>query len=93
MKINITQIERCLPENIIMEVWFNANKTVGGITVNLDESIKFMRGEDSPIMVEYIDVTMEMVLSWINATDLEERLDNEITKLNNPATAMGLPWE
>jgi len=92
MEININQIERCLPENIIMEVWYTANKTVDGVTANADESIKFSRNDDSATFINYDDVTMEMVMSWINSTDLEVRLDYEIVKLNNPATALGLPW-
>lgn len=92
MEIIINQIERCIPENIIMEVWYTANKTVDGVTADVDESIKFLRNDDSAPLISYDDVTMEMVLSWINSADLEARLDYEIAKLKNPATALGLPW-
>jgi len=92
MELNITQIERCLPENIIMEVWFTSSKSEGDITAHINESIKFIRDENSAPMVDYDSVTEEMVLGWITNTDLEERLDFEINKLKNPATSKGLPW-
>ena len=75
-----------------MEVWFDSSKTVDGITANLSTSMVFSRNENSPAMIEWADITEAIVKGWITNNGLETMLDNELRKINFPATAFGVPW-
>ena len=93
MNITITKIERCLPENILMEVWFDSSKTVDSVTATLSTSFHFMRNENSAAMIAWADITEDIVKGWITDRGLEDMLDDELRRINNPPTAFGLPWE
>ena len=92
MNITITKIERCLPENILMEVWFDSSKTVDGVTATLNTSFKFGRDENSAAMIAWADITEVIVKGWIASKGLEAMLDDKLRQINNPPTAFGLPW-
>ena len=92
MDITITKLERCLPENIIMTVWFDSSKTVSGVTATYTSSIIFSRNEDSPTMIDYEDVTEAIVKQWITDKGIEDILDDKIRQINTPPTAFGFPW-
>jgi len=92
MNITITKIERCLPENIVMEVWFDASKTVDGVTATLSTSFQFLRDAHTS-MIAWADITEAIVKGWITDRGIEDMLDDELRKVNNPPTTFGLPWE
>ena len=92
MNITIIKIERCLPENIVMEVWFDASKTVDGVTATLSTSFQFMR-DGNTSMIAWADITEAIVKGWITDRGIEDMLDDELRRINNPPTAFGLPWE
>ena len=92
MDITITKLEHCLPENIIMTVWFDSSKTVSGVTATYTSSIIFSRNEDSPTMIDYEDVTEAIVKQWITDKGIEDILDDKIRQINTPPTAFGFPW-
>ena len=92
MDITITKLERCLPEKIIMTVWFDSSKTVSGVTATYTSSITFSRTGDSPTLVEYEDVTEAIVKQWITDEGIEDILDDKLRQINTPPTAFGFPW-
>ena len=44
-------------------------------------------------MIAWADITEAIVKGWITDRGIEDMLDNELRKVNNPPTAFGLPWE
>jgi hypothetical protein len=91
MIIQIIQLNRSLPDSIVITIDYRITKGLSSITGIID--IPSPTGEPIP----FADLTEEIVTGWL-ADNLDfEQIEANLTERNdeitNPTSARGLPWQ
>ena len=100
MKINIAQLERHLPDGVVMTAHWTATKTDGDYGAGDYGSISLpTKDQSDPTFVPYDQLTEAQVIEWVKKAmgaeqlaELEANLDSQIKALKNPTQAAGVPW-
>ena len=100
MELKIKQIDRALPDGMVLSVHWTATKTENDYTASVYGSVVLPAKEPSdPTFVDYEDLTQEQVIEWVKEAIGEEKMasleDNMATQIEaqkTPKTASGLPW-
>jgi hypothetical protein len=100
MDMKIVQVERALPDGVVMTAHWNASKTDGEFTASAYGSIGLPAKDPSdPTFVAYEDITEAQVIEWVKAVmgeeqvaALEANLDGQIEAQKHPTQASGTPW-
>ena len=101
MKMKIAQLERHLPDGVVMTAHWTATKTDGDYGAGAYGSIQLPEKDPSdPTFVAYEDITEAQVVEWVKkamgeeqVAQLEANLDSQIEALKNPTQAAGVPWK
>ena len=100
MEMKIAQLERALPNGVVMTAHWNASKTDGDYTASAYGSLGLPAKDPSdPTFVAYEDITEPQAVQWVLDTmgeeavaALEANLDGQIEAQKNPTSASGTPW-
>jgi hypothetical protein len=100
MNIQITQLERILPNSVIYMVHWNVNQTDGKFTACVYGSSNLpFKDPSDPTFILFDQLTEEQVKQWVIDTMEEEQvkslqasLASQIEAQKNPVTATGVPW-
>jgi len=100
MEMKIAQLERHLPDGVVMTAHWTADKTDGDYGTGAYGSIGLPAKDPSdPTFVAYEDITEAQVVEWVKKAmgeeqlaELEANLDSQIEALKNPTQAAGVPW-
>lgn len=97
MDINIYQLLRIAPDDVVVRVYFIAKLEQGEHVAKYNTSLIFNERDPSdPNFIPFNQLTEEVVKQWIiekAGTELEAHLQNELDKLTNPTEIYGLPWQ
>lgn len=101
MEMKIAQLERHLPDGVVMTAHWTADKTEGDYGAGAYGSIQLPEKDPSdPTFVPYDQLTEAQVIEWVKKAmgkeqlaELEANLDNQIEVLKNPTSAAGIPWD
>jgi len=100
MNIQIAQLDRTLPDNVVTTVHWTASQTDGDFTASAYGSLGVPAADPtSPGFIPFEDLTEEQVKQWVldtmgeeQVTALQANLDGQIETQKNPTSASGLPW-
>ena len=97
----IAQLERHLPDGVVMTAHWTADKTDGDYTASAYGSIGLpAKAPSDPTFVAYEDITEAQAIEWTLAAmgeeqvaQLEANLDSQIEAQKHPTQASGVPWQ
>jgi len=96
MKIQIIQLDRSLPDGVVVTCHWRASLTDGDYTASSYGAEGFnQRSPDDPDFIPYEDLTEGVVREWVRekiGADIEAGLEAQIEAQKNPTSAKGLPW-
>jgi len=96
MQLNIVQLDRSLPESVVLTAHWRASLTDGGYTASSYGAEGFnQKSPDAPDFIPYEDLTPEIVKGWVTdkiGEDIQAGLEAQIEAQKNPTSAKGLPW-
>ena len=96
MELNIVQLDRSLPEGIVVTCHWTCTLTDGDYTASSYGAEGFnQKSPDDPDFIPYEDLTEEVVKGWVMdkiGADIEAGLEAQIEAQKNPTSAKGLPW-
>jgi hypothetical protein len=100
MEMKIAQLERHLPDGVVMTAHWTATKTDGDYTASAYGSIGLPAKDPSdPTFVAYEDITEAQAIEWVKeamgeeqVAALEANLDGQIEAQKHPTQASGTPW-
>ena len=100
MNIQIVQLDRTLPDNVVTTVHWTASQTDGDFTASSYGSLGVPAADPSaPGFIPFESLTEEQVKQWVLDTmgqeqvaALEASLQGQIDAQKNPTSASGLPW-
>ena len=96
MKINIVQLDRSLPDGVVLTAHWTASLTDGDYIAATYGAEGFnQKSPDDPDFIPYEDLTEEVVKGWVMdkiGADIEAKLKAKIGAQKNPTSASGLPW-
>jgi hypothetical protein len=100
MNIQIAQLDRTLPDNVVNTVHWQASQTEDTFTASAYGSLGVPAKDPSdPTFIPFEELTEEQVKQWVLTTMGEEQvaalqanLDGQIEAQKHPTSASGLPW-
>ena len=96
MELNIVQLDRNLPEQIVYTAHWTCTLTDGDYTASSYGAEGFnQKSPDDPDFIPYEELTEEVVKGWVLdkiGADIEAGLEAQIEAQKNPTSAKGLPW-
>ena len=96
MELNIVQLDRSLPDGVVVTCHWTASLTDGDYTASSYGAEGFnQKSPDDPDFIPYEDLTEEVVKGWVMdkiGADIEAGLEAQIEAQKNPTSAKGLPW-
>jgi hypothetical protein len=96
MNLNIVQLDRSLPDGVVVTCHWIASLTDGDYTASSYGAEGFnQKSPDDPDFIAYEDLTPEIVTGWVLdkiGADIEAGLQAQIEAQKNPTSAKGLPW-
>ena len=100
MEMKIAQLDRHLPDGVVMTAHWTATKQDGDYTASAYGSIGLPAKDPSdPTFVAYEDITEAQAVEWVleamgqeQVEALEANLDGQIEAQKNPTSASGTPW-
>ena len=100
MQLKVVQLERHLPDGVVMTAHWTASKTDGDYTASAYGSIGLPAKDPSdPTFVAYEDITEAQAVEWVlevmgqeQVAALEANLDGQIEAQKHPTQAAGVPW-
>jgi hypothetical protein len=100
MNIQIAQLDRTLPDNVVNTVHWQATQTDGDFTASAYGSLGVPAKDPSdPTFIPFDQLTEAEVKQWVLTTMGEEQvealqanLDGQIEAQKHPTSASGLPW-
>jgi hypothetical protein len=100
MNIQIVNLDRTLPDNVVNTVHWRSTQTDGDFTASAYGSLGVPAKDPSdPTFIPFESLTEEQVKQWVLDTMGEEQvaalqanLDGQIEAQKNPVQASGLPW-
>lgn len=97
MELNIVQLDRSLPDGVVVTAHWTASLADGEYTASSYGAEGFnQKSPDEPDFIPYEDLTEEIVKGWVLdklGADIEQRLVAKIDAQKNPTSATGLPWK
>jgi len=97
MELNIVQLDRSLPDGVVVTAHWRASLTDGDYTASFYGAEGFnQKSPDDPDFIPYADLTEEVVKGWVLdkiGADIESGLEAQIEAQKNPTSAKGLPWK
>ena len=96
MELKIVQLDRSLPDGVVVTCHWTASLTDGDYTASSYGAEGFnQKSPDDPDFIPYEDLTEEVVKGWVIdkiGADIEAGLEAQIEAQKNPTSAKGLPW-
>ena len=96
MELNIVQLDRSLPESVVLTAHWTASLTDGDYTASSYGAEGFnQKSPDAPDFIPYEELTPEIVKGWVLdkiGADIQAGLEAQIEAQKNPTSASGLPW-
>ncbi len=96
MIINIVQLDRSLPDGVVITAHWTAALTDGEFAASSYGTCSFeQKDPDDPDFIPYNELTEEIVEGWVQnkiGAEVEANLESQIHALKNPTSATGLPW-
>jgi len=97
MELNIVQLDRTLPDGVVVTCHWTASLTDGDYTASFygAEGFNLEKDPADPDFIPYEDLTEEVVKGWVLdniGAYIERRLVEKINEQKNPTSASGLPW-
>ena len=96
MNIEIIQLDRSLPDGVVVTCHWTASLTDGDYIAATYGAEGFnQKSPDAPDFIPYEDLTEEVVKGWVVdkiGADIEQVLKAQIDAQKNPTSASGLPW-
>ena len=96
MELNIVQLDRSLPDGVVVTCHWTALLTDGDYTASSYGAQGFnQKSPDDPDFIPYEELTEEVVKGWVLdkiGADIEQGLVAQIDAQKNPTSAKGLPW-
>jgi hypothetical protein len=96
MNITVENVESNTSDGTITVVHWRASIADGIYTAEAYGSVVFNRGEGSPALIPFTDVTEANVVAWVTESldeNLEVSLLANIELQKNPVSMKGKPWE
>ena len=101
MNLNIAQLDRSLPDSVVVTAHWTASLTEGDLTASSYGTCSFEQKDPSdPNFIPFDDLTEEVVLGWVQdkmgeeqVAALQANLNNQMDVLKNPTSASGVPWQ
>ena len=97
MNLNIAQLDRSLPDSVVVTAHWTASLVDGGLTASSYGTCSFEQKDPSdPNFVPFDDLTEEVVIGWVQdkmGEEIESNLNNQMDALKNPTSASGVPWQ
>jgi hypothetical protein len=100
MEIQIAQLDRTLPDNVVNTVHWTATQTDGNFTASAYGALGVPAKDPSdPTFIAFESLTEEQVKQWCldamgeeQVAALQANLDGQIEAQKHPTSASGLPW-
>lgn len=96
MELNIVQLDRSLPDGVVVTAHWQASLVDGDYTASSYGTVGFNQKDPAdPDFVPYEDLTEEIVKGWVVdkiGADVQAGLEAQIEAQKNPTSAKGLPW-
>ncbi len=97
MELNIVQLDRHLPDEVVITCHWNATLEDGEYLAYAYGAEGFnQKSPDDPDFIPYEDLTPEIVKGWVMdkiGADIQAGLEAQIEAQKHPTSASGLPWE
>lgn len=97
MNIEITQLDRSLPNEVVVTVHWQASLTEDEITVDSYGSVNLeLKDPADPSFVPFENLTKEIVTGWINdkiGQEISDSLGRKLEEVKHPKIVSGLPWK
>jgi hypothetical protein len=96
MNIEITQLDRSLPSDVVITVHWQASLTEDEITVDSYGSVNLeLKDPADPSFVSFENLTEEIVIGWVNdkiGQEILDGLNRKLQEVKHPKVVSGLPW-
>jgi len=96
MSLHIAQLDRSLPDSVVVTAHWTASLTDGDLTASSYGTCSFEQKDPSdPKFIPFNDLTEEIVIGWVQENigkEIESNLNSQMDALKNPTSASGLPW-
>lgn len=96
MNLHIEQLERSLPDGVVVIAHWTAELTEDGYTVSTyGMSTLPQKDPSDPSFIPFDELTEEVVLGWVQeqaGDEIEATLNRLLNELKNPTIASGMPW-
>lgn len=96
MELNIVQLERSLPDGVVITAHWSASLDDGDLNVSSYGTCSFNKNDPlNSDFVPFDDLTEELVKTWVTQSigeHIESQLNEKLNALKNPTEATGIPW-
>jgi hypothetical protein len=101
MNLNITQLNRTLPDGCVTTIHWTATQTEDTFTASAYGSLGVPTKDSAdPTFIPFDQLTEEQVKQWVldsrgaeQVATLQANLDGQIKLQKHPTQASGLPWD
>ena len=96
MDLKIIQLDRLLPDGVVVTVHWTASLTDGDLTASTYGACGL--DEKNPTDQDFIlfdDLTEQIVIDWVKnklGEEIEANLNGQIEALKTPTITSGIPW-
>lgn len=92
---SIQQMDRLTSDGFVVTVHYNVTATDGTFTVSTYGTVPYTQTQGATY-VPYASLTQAQVVGWVQTsiglTNTQASLQSQLTALENPVQASGMPW-
>jgi len=96
MELNIVQLERSLPDGVVITAHWTASLNEDDLNVSSYGTFSFNENDSlNSDFIPFDDLTEEIVKTWVMQSigeHIESQLNEKLDALKNPTEATGIPW-